>query len=830
MALGRLSILKPNRARPTTPMEIFNSSRTTLRGKIQNLWEPQASALRQWEEVRESKDVVVKMNTGGGKTLVGLLIAQSIVNDTGGKVLYVCPTNQLVEQVTALASEIGLPVARYFDSTWTNREVYLGGQGFCITNYAALFNSLSIFKREELSGIIFDDAHVAQSAIRGQYTVSITRAAHQEFYNKIIAVFQSYIDAVQKSTVLEEVYLGNTNRVIYIPIFESAQKCKEIQKILENAQLVDDKLKFPIGSIRDHLHLCTIIIAADRIEIAPPLLPIRTLRYFDNAHRIYLTATLPSSVEFLRLFGASDAKTISPTGKLGAAQRLVLFANGNTDDEQRLDAQTLTASMKSCVIVPSNKSAENWAQFQVYGGNGDQEIREFATNASPRKLVLVARFDGVDLPGNTCQILIMDGLPTGSFLFERFLDQGLRISRIRRTNITTRIIQGMGRIFRSNTDHGVIILCGRDLQDWVVDSESRPYFPPLLQHQIEFSIALQSSIRKGETTPGELIGAILQGDPNWDEYYSQFIADAAVRDKSVSVAWADKCALLEREGYEMLWNSDHDGAAELFDMAATLVPTSEKSQYAWIQHLRGFALFLAGRIPEARQALSLGAAQRSELGRLDPNEEDPSESTIPNLEQAEILVTRLPAIVSDLQELELRLAKLQYGRDTDGCEDALKSLGFSLGLQSIRPDKQDGTGPDVLWRSIQKRFAMGFECKTNKEPTGMYKKKEDIGQIGDHYQYLENEYPNESHDMIIVGRYLSVAEQANPRPGLKIVSIDQFQDLARRTVSFIKSIKTVPLSVTSVARGLSRHQLIWPDCLERLESRLAVDLKESNQA
>ncbi|MBK7092279.1 MAG: DEAD/DEAH box helicase family protein [bacterium] len=74
--------------------------RLTLRGSIKNIWEPQAEALKLWDANRTTQDVLIQMNTGGGKTLVGLLIAQSLVNEQKGRVLYLCPNNQLIEQTT----------------------------------------------------------------------------------------------------------------------------------------------------------------------------------------------------------------------------------------------------------------------------------------------------------------------------------------------------------------------------------------------------------------------------------------------------------------------------------------------------------------------------------------------------------------------------------------------------------------------------------------------------------------------------------------------------------------------------------------------------------
>src|SRR5690349_1333342 len=119
MDLSKLPIKPGKRSLATHPREIFKS--LTLRGSVQNIWEPQAEALAIWHDKhRGASDIMIRMNTGGGKTLVGFLIAQSLVNETKGKVLYVCPTNQLVEQVAAKASECGIAVSTYMRSQWSN--------------------------------------------------------------------------------------------------------------------------------------------------------------------------------------------------------------------------------------------------------------------------------------------------------------------------------------------------------------------------------------------------------------------------------------------------------------------------------------------------------------------------------------------------------------------------------------------------------------------------------------------------------------------------------------------------------------------------------------
>jgi replicative superfamily II helicase len=63
--------------------------------------------LKEWfTQRRELKDVIVKLHTGQGKTLIGLLILQSKLNQTGEPALYVCPNNNLVQQTPRLSASM----------------------------------------------------------------------------------------------------------------------------------------------------------------------------------------------------------------------------------------------------------------------------------------------------------------------------------------------------------------------------------------------------------------------------------------------------------------------------------------------------------------------------------------------------------------------------------------------------------------------------------------------------------------------------------------------------------------------------------------------------
>ena len=48
------------------------------------------------------------------------------------------------------------------------------------------------------------------------------------------------------------------------------------------------------------------------------------------------------------------------------------------------------------------------------------------------------------------------------FLGRTVIDQGLNLDNTRTSTSVIRLTQAIGRIFRSNTDHGVVVLCGGD--------------------------------------------------------------------------------------------------------------------------------------------------------------------------------------------------------------------------------------------------------------------------------------------------------------------------------------------------------------------------------
>ena len=105
--------------RKTDPIELYDTlDRKSVAGPLRPA---QEGILTEWyANHRTDKDLIVKLHTGEGKTLVGLLILQSFLNSKEGPCLYVCPNKYLVNQVCAEADKFGIPYCVFDQSSSSN--------------------------------------------------------------------------------------------------------------------------------------------------------------------------------------------------------------------------------------------------------------------------------------------------------------------------------------------------------------------------------------------------------------------------------------------------------------------------------------------------------------------------------------------------------------------------------------------------------------------------------------------------------------------------------------------------------------------------------------
>src|ERR1700674_246849 len=100
---------------PESPDKLF---RDLTRRKFPDVLPHQAQMMQAYAALPDDlPDVALQLPTGSGKTLVGLLIAEWRRRKYKERVVYLCPTKQLVHQVVSQAEEkYGISVATFVGS------------------------------------------------------------------------------------------------------------------------------------------------------------------------------------------------------------------------------------------------------------------------------------------------------------------------------------------------------------------------------------------------------------------------------------------------------------------------------------------------------------------------------------------------------------------------------------------------------------------------------------------------------------------------------------------------------------------------------------------
>ena len=135
------------------------------------------AVLKQWEARQaNTRDVIVKLHTGQGKTLVGLLMLQSRLNAGKGPVVYLCPDHFLIAQTCQQAKQFGIRTCTA-GSFQDLPEEFLNSSCILVTSAQKLFNGLTKFGLNrasiEVDTVLMDDAHACADRIRAECRIRI---------------------------------------------------------------------------------------------------------------------------------------------------------------------------------------------------------------------------------------------------------------------------------------------------------------------------------------------------------------------------------------------------------------------------------------------------------------------------------------------------------------------------------------------------------------------------------------------------------------------------------------------------------------------------------
>ena len=779
----------------TEPRRIFSALPSKDR-KYNYPRDVQSEVWERWHERRTERDLVIKLNTGSGKTVVGLIALKSCLNEGIGPVAYITPDKPLTGQVMSEAQGLGL---EFTDDPESPR--FLQGRAILIANVYKLFNGLSKFGvkggwREpiQMGAVLIDDAHACLATVDEQYTITIPR--EHAAYDPVFQLFMADL-TLQSHPGFLKVEAGDPGVVLPIPFWAWADKQKQVMAILHQHR-EDDELLFSWPLLAESLSLCRAAVSAEAIEIASPCPPIDTIPSFDRAQRrLYLTATLSDDSVLVTHFGAQPESIripITPRTANDLGDRMILTplqTFPDCDEEWIRDFAVEKAKTHNVVvIVPSTRRAAAWegAAQGVHKADTLQGVLGELRAGHVGLVVLVNKYDGIDLPEDACHLLVLDGLPEALGTLDRLEMAALENSDALLARQVQRIEQGMGRGVRSNDDFCVVLLLGRRLTARLYPAAAREKFSPATRAQLDLSDRVAEMLNGQPVEELEaVVDQCLSRDPDWIRA-SRAALDGVTYPGTSEVT---PFAQARRAAFDL-------AAAERFPEAVKQLQRAidEVRDPLLRGLLKQEAASYTHRFDPVKAQEMQTSAFTDNRGLIRPRESlqyarlRQADSSQPQA-AVEYLVKRYPdppALLVGVGSLREQLTPSTDPASVPGFEQAVLDLALHLGLTGQRPERDTGRGPDVLW-SLGNQSYLAIECKSRSEQVEVV--KTDMAQLSQAIDWFDETYDQTSRAVpVLIHPSHRLEHKASARTGTRILTFEKLAELRGALETFATAVAT----------------------------------------
>lgn len=811
---------------------------------------PQGSVLKEWHEnLRAQKDTIVKLHTGQGKTLIGLIILQSSINEGMGPAVYICPNNYLVDQTVEQARSFGIKIVQFPAKSTKPPQAFLNSDAILVTNCNKLFNGKSVFGvlgsgREpiQLGAIVIDDAHKCLEVIREAFSIIVKKqnpdGKKNVLYEELWTLFEDSLRRQAPGTCLD-IQHGN-DCLMAVPFWKWYDKRREVLEILGKHKQ-SYELLFVWDLLKDRLDQCICIFSGSRLEIAPRLLPLELIPSFSQAQRrIFLSATLTEDAFLVRDLGIRRESVTNPLSCSDVkycGERLILIPTLVDTTLARAKIINWLSSLAAkhgefgvVSITPSFRHTNRWesegarvTNVQNLYENINDLNAEIKRKIAKKVLVLVNEYDGVDLPDATCRILCLDSLPSYSLLIDRY-SQETRPSSLRlRRQLAQRVEQGMGRAIRGSSDWCIVVTIGNDLTDFLSEKAKRAFLSKEAQMQIRIGEELAEEM-KGEGGQlhviEKLVNQCLKRDEGWKEFYKERMSKLETQEPSKEQLNRSESERLA----EVLYQQGHYEKA--VEVLQKLVEGSDQTDKGWFLQL--MATYLYPIDPTASMDKQLKAhTENPQLFR--------PETGIAYSKIASTKFNRASRIMEWVRAFESHSAliihlmeimdKLTFHSFSETFEDGVDELGGALGFRTQRPEKALGSGPDNLWQLGVKKYWI-IECKNmvSGEREGI--SKSETGQLGNDIGWFKVYYEDCEGVPIIIHPAETLKSDAYLAQPFWMISESLLEELKNNVIKFFNSLSGVSfngLSQDLIAKKLKEFNLDIDDLmkhyLRRVEQR-----------
>lgn len=790
------------------PIDIYGSlDRKSITGPLRPA---QLSILDEWYKNRKKdKDLIIKLHTGAGKTLIGLLILMSKLNSKEGPCLYICPNKYLVQQVCAEADKFGVTYCT-IDESNVIPDSFTMGKSILITHAQKVFNGRTIFGIDasytKVGCIIVDDSHACIDVINDAFTINITKEKSQKAYENILSLFEEDLREQGEGTYLD-IKNDDYDAILAIPYWAWENKKREVLEILSNNKSNAD-IGFAWQLLKNSIEKCKAFVSNRKIEISPYYVPIQLFGTFNFAKsRILMSATTQNDSFFINGLGFKvDAikKPLKDTNLKWAGEKMLLIPsliNDECDREVIIEnfGKELKKNFGRVALVSSTNKAKLYGNYGAKIANTNsifEDISELKSGKFKQMLVIYNRYDGIDLPDESCRLLILDSLPYFDTLSDRYEESCRPNSEIINRKIAQKIEQGLGRSVRGEKDYSAILIIGSDLVKFVKSVTTNIYFSKQTQKQLEIGFEIANMAKDdadSEENPVKsiisLVNQSLKRDEGWKEYYNEEMD--SLEDETENSSMYNLLSL-ESIAEKAYFENNFEKAIETIQQAVDIL--KDDREKAWyLQNLARYTYMIS--VSEANKLQKTAFLKNHYL--LKPKDgityQKISYITGNRISKIKEWISKYPQYTEMSIQVDSILDDLSFGMEAEKFEAALQSIGELLGFGSQRPDKMLRKGPDNLW-CVQSNDYIMFECKSEVKDERKEIIKSEAGQMNSHCGWFEEEYKDASVTRFLIISTKDLSYNANFTHDVKIIRKSKLKNLKDNIKKFIKELKNYSLN------------------------------------
>lgn len=803
---------KNETALPIEPIDLFY---TLKKDKDYGfLRDAQSEVLTDWFNRKDEKNLLIKMNTGAGKTLVGLLMLYSKMLETNRKCLFLCPDKQLVSQVFEQSKMYGIPTCMFDEDENDFPEEFLNNEAILVTTIQRLFNGKNKFDKQkiEIEAIVIDDAHRCVEKIKDSFTIKIPN--ENPMFEGLVNLFSDEFKRQEVGT-FEAIKMQHPDYYMKLPFWSWLDNQQNVIKMFSSHLGEKETLLFKWDLFYNNYKQYELYLKYYGIEISPIKCFTSNVETYKNAKNVYaLSATFENENSLLfDLDFTLDSilNPIEPKNKKDYGQRLILtpkryFKEFDDDDLNTIIQHHLTNNENILVLVPSYRDAEQWEQLgaKIVRNNIVEEL-ENLKKSKGNFIVIANRYDGIDLGGDACNVLIIYEHPNYKFIKDKYYEN---INHKSETNLIAQTIeQGLGRTVRSGTDFSVVYLLGKNILRFLRQKDNFKFLNKHTRRQIEIGLDLLSNeteVKKENVakTIYETADYCLSQNSDWLLYYQNFMKNESGID-DVDKANILEIKKLERNAIIEFINGNHNKSVEIINEILNKDYLTNPERAIFLT-LKANVLYEVDKNNSNDLIIKSRDFSRHLFEPFLSKEYTKKQLLAGNqYEKALGFIQDFSTMNDAIDTLNEMLTGLIYDENnsSEKFESSMNQLGKALGFISFRPEKEKKEGSDNLWL-MDNNVCLVLEAKSEKLHKNLISKSE-ISQLMHSVNWFNEKYLNDNLIVYGVTLQYSRRKEANVTVNdeLKVIdneSLEKIKESLSKYITFLSKNNISELSIEKI--------------------------------